>query len=305
MNIEEMKKIKIERGYSNEQVAQLSGVPLGTVQKLFAGITKRPRYDTLRTLEKIFQDDPDPNSRGQVKKQPESQAESEEKALTKPPVSSYASSEGSSSAVCESSLAYGAKKQGEYTLEDYYAIPDDRRVELIDGVIYDMAAPTRMHQFLIGEIHGILRAYIRSNNGSCAPFMAPSDVRLDWDDKTMVQPDVFVICSPDQRPEDPQRSKGAPDFVVEVLSPSTRRKDALIKLNKYANAGVREYWMVDPDKRRVIVYIFENDDICPTIYSFRDTVPVAIFGGKCQVNFAEISDYIDEISGRIDNLFDE
>lgn len=293
MNIEEMKRIKIERGYSNEQVAQLSGVPLGTVQKLFAGITKRPRYDTLQALEKIFRDEADANACDQSASHPSSYTD-----LDAPASESYSS-------VCESAFAYGAKKQGEYTLEDYYAIPDDIRVELIDGVIYDMAAPTRLHQLLIGEIHGILREYIRSNRGSCVPFMAPSDVKLGWDNKTVVQPDVFVLCHRDQNDESSQRLKGVPDFVVEVLSPSTRKKDSMIKLKKYTAAGVREYWLVDPDKKCILVHLLQSHDICPTIYSFTDKVPVAIFDGKCQINFADISEYISHISENMRDIFGE
>ncbi len=248
MKIEEMKKAKIERGYSNEQVAQLSGVPLSTVRKIFAGITKRPRYDTLRALEKIFQGDPDPNSGMPV------------------------------------------KKQGEYTLEDYYAIPDDRRAELIDGVIYDMTAPTFIHQHLLFEIGFRLKEYIKRNRGNCIAGIAPTDVRLDLDNKTMVQPDVYVLC--DRNKIDPRRLEGAPDFVVEILSPSTKRKDSLLKLRKYADAGVREYWLVNPDKKRVIVYIFDDDDICPAIYDFTDSVPVGIFDGNLRIDFAEISEEI-------------
>lgn len=256
MNIEEMKKKKIELGYSNEQIAALSGVPLGTVQKIFAGITKHPRYDTLQALEDSFQ--------GGAPSDPQS--------------------------VCESGVAYQTKKQGEYTLDDYYAMPEDRRVELIDGVIYDMTAPLVVHQYLIGEIFTRLKNYVRQNKGKCMPMMAPTDVRLDMDEKTMVQPDVLVLCNREQI--DPRRLEGAPDFVVEVLSPSTKRKDSLIKFHKYADAGVREYWMVDPDKKRIAAYCFEEDDFCPAVYTFADKVPVAIWGGDCEIDFAEIYEEI-------------
>lgn len=181
------------------------------------------------------------------------------------------------------------KQQGEYTLEDYYNLPDEHRVELIDGVIYDMTAPTYIHQGLGGEIHSVLRDYIRKNKGKCMAFLSPADIQLDCDNKTMVQPDVFVICD---------RSKlkkrvlfGAPDLVIEVLSPSTRKKDMNIKTIKYKNAGVREYWMVDPSKKRIYVYEFDKSEL-PVVYTFEDCVPVGIWDGKCVVDFREIYEFV-------------
>lgn len=82
------------------------------------------------------------------------------------------------------------KRKGEYTLEDYYNMPEDRRVELIDGGIYDMAAPTPLHQLIAGAVYAGIRAFIRENGGDCIPFIAPADVQLDCDSRTMVQPDV-------------------------------------------------------------------------------------------------------------------
>ena len=119
-------------------------------------------------------------------------------------------------------------------------------MELIDGVLYDMAAPTGIHQVVGGEIHAMLREYIRSKKGRCLPMYSPIDVQLDCDNKTIVQPDVLVLC--DTSRLSGNTIWGAPDFVVEVLSKSTRKKDMFVKLNKYMNAGVREYWMVDFDK---------------------------------------------------------
>ncbi len=187
--------------------------------------------------------------------------------------------------VKEEAAAYGVKQQGEYTLEDYYAIPDERRVELIDGVIYDMAAPNLVHQRLIGRIHSILDGFILSRKGTCIPFASPVDVQLDCDDKTMVQPDVIVLCDRDKAIN--HCVYGAPDFVVEVLSPSTSKRDTAIKLKKYKAAGVREYWMVDPDKKKVVVYDWSKSEL-PTIYGFDTKVPVGIFHGDCEIDFAEI-----------------
>ena len=190
----------------------------------------------------------------------------------------------------EEAIAYGVKKQGEYTLEDYYAIPDDKRVELIDGVIYDMASPTLVHQRLAGRIFSILDVFILNKKGACIPFVSPIDVQLDCDDKTMVQPDVIVVC--DRNKTIKRCVYGAPDFIVEVLSPSTSKKDSAIKLRKYKDAGVREYWMVDPDKKKVVVYDWSKSEI-PTVYGFDAKVPVGIFDGECEIDFAEIYQQIE------------
>ena len=147
----------------------------------------------------------------------------------------------------ESPAPYRVKKQGEYTLEDYYAIPDERRVELIDGEIFDMAAPSALHQMILGELHVLFRQCANEHGHPCRVFLSPCDVRLDNDDKTMVQPDLFVLC----REFDIQNRciDGAPDLTVEILSDSTRSKDMLLKTWKYKNAGVKEYWIIDPKRQ--------------------------------------------------------
>ncbi len=176
------------------------------------------------------------------------------------------------------------------TLEDYLALPDDERVEMIDGVFYDMAAPTTVHQrisFLLGMK---LENFIIKNNGACSAFVAPVDVQLDSDDKTIVEPDVFVVC--DRNKITKPRIVGAPDFVVEVLSASSWYHDTVRKLLKYKNAGVREYWIVMSENRKVLVYFFEKSRD-PVEYTFVDEIPVGIWDGKCKVNFKEIFESIE------------
>ena len=195
------------------------------------------------------------------------------------------------SLVREEVLPYlSSKQQGEYTLDDYYAIPDEYRVELIDGVIYDMSsAPTLIHQMLCAEIGNRLYNYIKDKKGKCIAFWSPVDVQLDCDDRTMLQPDVSVTCDRDKLNK--RNVYGAPDFVVEILSPSTRRKDMTIKKEKYKKAGVREYWMVDVENERIIVHRFEKGDIV-NVYTFDDIVSVGIFDGDCMIDFVEISERI-------------
>ncbi len=201
----------------------------------------------------------------------------------------YTCNEESADMIKEEAAEYGIKQQGEYTLEDYYAIPDERRVELIDGVIYDMSAPSSIHQGLALEIATLLRNFIKKNKGNCKVYISPIDVQLDCDDRTMVQPDVIIICNRDKIIR--HCIYGAPDLVVEVLSSSTGKKDSTIKLRKYKEAGVREYWMIDPDKKKVVVYDWSSSEI-PKVYGFDAKVPVGIFGGECEIDFAEIYEEI-------------
>ena len=192
--------------------------------------------------------------------------------------------------VAEPPASYGeAKKQGEYTLEDYLALPDERRVELIDGVFYDMSAPTGYHQLIAGRLYTMILFWISGKGGKCMPFISPVDVLLDCDNKTIVQPDVLILC--DKSKYTPERIVGAPDFVVEVLSKSSRSKDVFIKLNKYRNAGVREYWIIDSDRKTVTVWNFDKGEP-PARYGFREKVPVGIYDNELVIDFAEIDDYV-------------
>lgn len=191
----------------------------------------------------------------------------------------------------EAVAEYGIqKKQGEFTVEDLEAFPEDVRMELIDGVIYAMNTPSTIHQIWVGEISAFFHQYIRSKKGKCITAASPISVQLDRDDKTMVQPDVLIVCDRDKFVK--RVVYGAPDLVVEILSPSTRKKDITVKTRKYRNAGVKEYWMIDPQNKTVQVYEFEKSDF-PVTYTFENKVPVGIFGGECEVDMGEIYGYME------------
>lgn len=170
------------------------------------------------------------------------------------------------------------------TIDDIYALPDGERAELIDGQIYYMAPPTRKHQDIAGELFGIIREYIRTNNGFCRPYVAPFAVFLDADDKSYVEPDISVICDPGKL--DDKGCVGAPDWIIEIVSPSSRQMDYFTKLFKYHTAGVREYWIVDPDKNRITVYNFESENTKD--YTFSDIVQANIYD-DLYINFSDIA----------------
>ena len=179
------------------------------------------------------------------------------------------------------------KKNGEYTLEDYYALPDERRVELIDGVFYDMAAPAVIHQKILGDLHILFRECVDAHEGGCEVYLSPCDVRLDRDNRTMVQPDLLLMCH--EYDIGAKAFDGAPDLTLEILSPSTRSKDMLLKTCKYANAGVREYWIVDPENEEVLVYDLEHGKFAPDRYDFDASIPIHISGGECSIDFSRIN----------------
>ncbi|MCR5793519.1 MAG: Uma2 family endonuclease [Lachnospiraceae bacterium] len=257
MTIAEMIQRKKEMGYSNKQLAELSGVPLGTIQKIFSGSTETPRYQTVQALSKVLE----------KKKYSYERSEAVNEMFME--TSSYASSSSATDTIGK-------------TMEDYLALPEGTRIEMIDGVFYDMAAPTVVHQRIGAMIFNVFENHINKNGGKCIAAVAPTDVQLDCDDKTMVQPDVLVVCDRDKIIK--ARVVGAPDLIVEVLSPSNWFMDIIKKKDKYKNAGVREYWIVLPEHKKVLVYHFESSSDY-TEYSFEDRIPVAIWNNKCEVDF--------------------
>lgn len=171
----------------------------------------------------------------------------------------------------------------QYTIEDIYQLPDGQRAELINGQMYLMAPPNRVHQELVGELYRVISNYIHSKNGSCKPYIAPFAVFLNADDKNYVEPDISVIC--DRNKLDDGGCSGAPDWIIEIVSPGSQRMDYMIKLFKYRTAGVREYWIVDQMKNRITVYNFEKDDMKE--YTFTDSVKAGIYA-DLEIDFSNI-----------------
>lgn len=170
-----------------------------------------------------------------------------------------------------------------YTIDDIYALPEGTRAELIDGQLYYMAPPNRRHQEIAGEIYTSIYNYIKSKNGPCKPYIAPFAVFLNPDSKNYVEPDISVICDKNKLTD--LGCTGAPDWVIEIVSPGSRRMDYYTKLFKYRTAGVREYWIVDPDKNRILVYNFESEDTGD--YSFNDSVKAGIYP-DFSIDFSEL-----------------
>lgn len=172
-----------------------------------------------------------------------------------------------------------------YTAEDYWNLPDGQRAELIDGQFYNMAPPSYMHQKLVAQLTKVIQNFIDAKNGGCEVLPAPFAVNLTGNDKNWVEPDVNIICDKNKLSE--RGCEGAPDWIIEVISPATQANDYGIKLFKYRSAGVREYWIVNPLQRTVNVFDFENQTGTAQ-YSFDDSIPVCIFPDL----FIKISDFL-------------
>jgi len=172
------------------------------------------------------------------------------------------------------------KEQPYYTYADYkeWELDEGERFEIINGEAYAMSAPSTKHQAILGELYSQFHVYLRGK--SCRVFPAPLDVRLfyeeDESDDTVVQPDIVVIC--DKTKIGPEGCRGAPDLVVEILSPSNTAIEMEQKLKLYHEAGVREYWIIDPENNGLTVYLFQKDVIVKT-YKNNDTISVAILPG--------------------------
>lgn len=242
-----LKEKKKELGWTTEELAGRSGVPIGTINKILNGETRSPRYDTMNALNDAF-------SREERKEQ-----------------------------FVREAMHYSTGMDDRlYTVEDYGSFPEEVRVELIDGKVFYLAAPSTAHQMAVTRMVAQSMAYIEKEGGDCTPFPAPVDVQLDCDAYTMMQPDFLIVCDRDKIKSD--RIYGAPDFIAEVLSPSSLKLDGNLKLRKYLAAGVKEYWIVDIERRRVISY-FQEEGYIPCIYSMEEPVPMKIYDGILKIRF--------------------
>lgn len=162
-----------------------------------------------------------------------------------------------------------------YTTEDIYNLPDGQRAELINGELFMMSPPRARHQRIAVRLTQAIANYIDAHNEKCEVYPAPFAVFLFDDNKTYVEPDISVICDPER--VDEYGCNGAPDWIIEIVSPSSERMDYMLKLFQYRAAGVREYWIADPDKNLILVYDFEHDQM--ETYRFGQLIPSGIFSG--------------------------
>ena len=238
MTINEIKELKERLGLTNKDIATRSGVPYGTVIKIMSGSTKSPSAKALDAIANSLKEF----------------IYDESAFLTIPFL-----------------------PKDRFSVNDYYNLPADIRVELIDGKFYNLAAPSTNHQDIIGNLYFYIRSYIMNKGGDCKPFISPIDVQLDCDDKTVVQPDLIIVCNKNKITD--KNIYGAPDFIAEIVSQSTKEKDYIIKLKKYKSAGVKEYWIIDKEQNQVTIYtnLDSNEDMSLKIYPLDAKIPVGIY----------------------------
>lgn len=174
------------------------------------------------------------------------------------------------------------------TLTQYEALPEDKRVEVFEGTVYNMAGPSQIHQALSMQLSNIIFNYIKNKKGQCSIFTAPFDVKLSDTPLTIVQPDIMVVC--DKNKLDEKRCNGAPDFIIEIASPGNSSDDYIRKLYYYKKYGVREYWIVDSKRKIITVNFFENN-IVSVQYPFDSVIKVNIYDDLF-IDFSEISDVL-------------
>jgi len=164
----------------------------------------------------------------------------------------------------------------DFTVAYIENLPEHVRAELIDGQIFYMAAPKLVHQALIGDLYFQIRAHIESQAGDCKIYVSPVSVRLTEDDRNYLEPDIIVVCDSTKLEED--GCHGAPDLVIEIASKSTQKRDYGLKMAKYRSAGVKEYWIIDPQRQVIMAYWFENETL-NELHGIQDEIEFHLFPG--------------------------
>lgn len=174
------------------------------------------------------------------------------------------------------------KEEREYSYKDYLSWSQDERIEIINGTPYLKAAPSRIHQEILSELHRQIANYLLHKN--CKVYPAPFTVALDLGETKMedeihnvVEPDITIIC--DEKKLDERGCIGTPDLIIEIISPSTARRDKIEKFNLYEKSGVQEYWIVEPEEKILSVFLLESNGKYgrPNLYSEEDQVQVSSF----------------------------
>jgi len=166
-----------------------------------------------------------------------------------------------------------------YTYADYLEWEGPERYQLINGEVFQMASPSVAHQALLMGLSSKFDNWLQGK--PCKAFAAPLDVRLfpkkDKSDNTVVQPDLLVVCDKDKLGKG--SVNGAPDLVIEIVSPSNTHSELFLKFQYYLKAGVREYWIIDPEGKKVQVHIYENGHYISTAYENNDHIAVTVLPG--------------------------
>lgn len=310
MRLDEIQWLKKRLKLSVREISARSGVPVGTARKIIDGTSKKPHYSNLNDIAEVLLAEaaaqkvslveymtlhPDLYPpREEVMKNEVLVAESDEAARW------YSSLNGGHCTDGSLAVGFSVKKPGEYTVADLEKIEKytEGLLELIDGVIYDIGTPNIVHQMISGRVSFEIAAFVKQKGGKCIPFTAPTGVRLGGarDNRNYLIPDVMLVC--DRNRINTDAIDGAPDFVLEIISPSTKGKDETVKVKAYRDYGVREYWIINPYKKRLTVYFFEDDTMPIHVTALEGSYGLNIFDGELLIDLDAIAADIDEFGKR-------
>ena len=292
MDITDLKARKKTLKLTTRDIAYRADLPFGTVSKVFTGETKNPSYVTIEKIENVIVAE-------EMKLRLEAYARAFTEYLEKHPDEDvdrtvferyYRKEHGLSNAPIafskenDSIILHGSnvpKRHDLATVDDLHLLGESRNYELLDGHIIYNETPSLTHQRIVRSLGKAIDRYIEANGGACEVFDTGFNVRLNEDDYTLVIPDVFVLCDKSRLNEN--CVCGAPEWVIEVVSRSTRSYDYKEKMHKYMAAGVREYWVIDPEKNRVVTFT-EGEPMNIVIYGSDEKIPVYIYDGKLAID---------------------
>ena len=174
-------------------------------------------------------------------------------------------------------------KKEDYTFEEWLELDNNENIELIDGVLYMQGEPSSRHMDVVRELTVELGVFLRGKQ--CRLYTNPYMVKLNTKKTAAVHPDITVVCDKNKMTD--RGCIGAPDLIIEILSPSNAGHDIFTKYHQYLMAGVKEYWIVDPQKNTVIAYILKNGGYEPTLYKQKDIIPVSVLS-ECKIDLKVI-----------------
>ncbi len=298
MNIDDLKRRKKVLKLTVAELAYMAELPVSTVSKIMTGETKNPSYTTIERLDKVLLR-MEMRSRVEayraaieayvLKHQDEDFDEKAfenlyraEHGLSNDPIP-FAVPADSVNSDYKSSLA--PYNRDLLTVDMFRDFGEDRNCELLNGYLIFNNAPNLRHQEIVQNLGRMIDHFIKNHHGGCRMFNVGVNVRLGDRNDTVLIPDIAVISNPDIIDE--YGISGAPDWVIEVVSPSTKKRDYNDKMHKYMSSGVKEYWIVDPEKLRVTTYI-EGEPMMAYIYDFEDDIPVYIYDGQLTVSISSL-----------------
>lgn len=293
MTIDEIRAKKKALKLTTADIAYYTELPVSTVSKIMTGETKNPSYATIEKISRFIENE-------EFKARVDAYFKVLKKYMAEHPDEEvnqyeffykYAEEHPFHEERPEKDYDFPfvrnlalADMKG-FTIEDIQNLGETRNVELIDGCVIYNDLPKTNHQILVQNMGRKIDKYIDSNQGACMMFNVGVSVRFINNDHDYLIPDIVVVCDKDKIDSD--GIYGAPDWVIEVSSPGTKPRDNGVKLQKYMSYGVREYWIVDQEKRRVTVYLGEEPEMLH-IYGFDDEIPVHIYDGKLKIRISDL-----------------